>query len=84
MSNVVQFPGKKSVEETIVATQLPDVNILDPQEYLKIIKGTLDEDDYRDVLCGIVDYEIYEKIEDELKLFVDGYVARFINANVPA
>jgi hypothetical protein len=42
-------------------------------EYLKLCKDFLEENDYVDVLCGVMDDEIYETIEPQLKNIVDTY-----------
>lgn len=43
------------------------------REYLALCKKQLEEEDYRDVLCGIMDYEIYNELEEELQDIVDTY-----------
>ncbi len=36
-------------------------------------KEFLTEEDYRDVLCGIMDPEFYDSLEEDLKDIVDTY-----------
>jgi len=43
------------------------------REYLALCKKQLEEEDYRDVLCGIMDYEIYNELDEELQDIVDTY-----------
>ena len=44
------------------------------QEYLNIIKETLDEFDYPDILCAILDSDFYDKLDTELKTIVNCYM----------
>lgn len=43
------------------------------QEYLAVVKDMLTEDDYRDILCGIMDFDIFNTIEPKLQEFVEIY-----------
>lgn len=42
-------------------------------QYLEKCKTVLIEEDYTDILCGIMDKTYYEKLETELKDIVDAY-----------
>lgn len=66
MGKIIKFPGKEKIIE------LKD-DPKDQNEYLITIKGILDEDDYRDVLCAILDDEIYKSLDDDLKDVVHAY-----------
>jgi hypothetical protein len=43
------------------------------KEYLLVCKNTLIEDDYCDVLCGIMDSVIYGELEEHLQNIIDSY-----------
>lgn len=42
-------------------------------EYLAVLKDLLEDEDYRDILCGILDIDIYNDLEPKLKEFVELY-----------
>jgi hypothetical protein len=42
-------------------------------EFLETCKETLEPDDYVDVLCGILDQEIYCSLEDPICKVIDSY-----------
>lgn len=42
-------------------------------EYLVVVKETLIDEDYRDILCGILDIECYHELPSSLKKIVDSY-----------
>lgn len=44
--------------------------------FLKFIKPQLEDDDYRDVLCGILDPDICAELEDDLKQIVMSFLNR--------
>lgn len=43
------------------------------EEFLEECKRTLEYEDYRDVLCGIMDQDIYEALEPEIQDIVNQY-----------
>ena len=45
----------------------------DACNYLAMCKKTLEDEDYRDVLCGIIDTEIYNELDKQLQDIVDIY-----------
>lgn len=45
------------------------------QDYLNICKLHLKEELYKDILCGIMDYQLYIKINPKLQKIVDCYYA---------
>lgn len=44
-----------------------------PKDYLALCKRDLEDEDYRDVLCGIVDVEIYHELDRELQQIIETY-----------
>ena len=44
-----------------------------PKEYLKECKRLLEAEDYHDVLCGIVDIDIYYELDTALQRIVETY-----------
>jgi hypothetical protein len=85
MSNVIKFPLKQ--EETYLIDQetinteyayIGDDLVKKPtntREYLDLCKSKLTEEDYRDVLCGIMDLEYYTQLDKAYKGIVDVYYA---------
>lgn len=63
--NVIEFPGKKEEEGELLAKNR--------NEHLNLCKMVLTEEDYRDVLCAIMDQEIYDALEQDIKNIVDTY-----------
>jgi hypothetical protein len=59
--NVIQFKAKKSPEEP---KQMTDA------EFVEECKRTLSDKDYRDVLCSIIDVEIFASIREDLREIV--------------
>jgi hypothetical protein len=43
------------------------------EEFIKLCKVALTPEDYTDLLCGVMDEEIYEEIEPQIKKLVDTY-----------
>jgi hypothetical protein len=80
-NNIIRFPLANSRSHISVAPSRFDVdnieqevrNIKTRHEYLKFCKNVLDEDDYIETLCGIMDEEIYEDLEPEIQRLVDAY-----------
>ena len=63
-NNVILFPTKNN----------NNISYENRQEYLSNCKKLLTEEDYRDILCGIMDAECYDMLdEDDLKNIVDTY-----------
>ena len=71
-----------SMNENIVNFTKPNVEFLlgtpittpsNRREYLNLLKRFLTEDDYHDVLCGIMDDEIYCELEDQLVDIINSY-----------
>lgn len=61
--NILKFPSKLGL----------NVSYKNSQEYLMSCKELLTEEDYRDVLCGIMDSSFYEMLEEDLKGIVNNY-----------
>jgi hypothetical protein len=62
-SNVIKFPIKNS----------DTLSYNNRLEHLNSCKELLTEEDYRDVLCGVMDTEFYGSLEEDLKDIVDTY-----------
>lgn len=84
MTNVIEFRKKQKENicfesETIDTENFGYINQTlvqkpkDSLEYLKLCKSYLTEEDYKDILCAILDVEYYSKIEKHLKAIVDAY-----------
>lgn len=43
------------------------------QEYLYLCKQFLEIEDYQDILCGIMDKEHYDALENQLQKVIDSY-----------
>jgi hypothetical protein len=69
MQNVVTFT-KPNVEFLLGQ---PITTPGNRREYLNLLKRFLTESDYADVLCGIMDDEIYCELEDQLVDIIDSY-----------
>ena len=61
--NILEFPSKLVLKGSYKNSQ----------EYLMSRKELLTEEDYRDVLCGIMDSAFYEMLEEDLKGIVNNY-----------
>lgn len=61
--NILEFPSKLVLK----------ASYKNSQEYLMSCKELLTEEDYRDVLCGIMDSSFYEMLEEDLKGIVNNY-----------
>ena len=46
-------------------------------DLLKLSKKILDKEDYQDILCGILDFEIYETLDEDLKQIINNYFNTF-------
>lgn len=62
-NNILEFPKKLVL----------NLSYKNSQEYLMSCKELLTEEDYRDVLCGIMDSSFYEMLEEDLKGIVNNY-----------
>lgn len=74
MDNVVNFP--KIYRD--IGPNVNGVPVKEPRngrEYLDICKQFLEEEDYRDILCGIMDKEYYNGLEEALRKIVNCYYA---------
>lgn len=74
MSNIVKFPGTKQTPDR----SIKGIAVAEPRngkEYLDICKQFLEEEDYKDILCGIMDKQYYDDLEKELKKIVNCYYA---------
>ena len=69
MQNVVTFT--KANVEFLLGQPITTPNTR--REYLSLLKRFLTESDYADVLCGIMDDEIYCELEDQLVDIIDSY-----------
>ena len=70
--NILKFPTKRSVN---------NISYENSQEHLMACKEMLTEEDYRDVLCGILDSEFYNDLEPELKDIANTYLNIIIRRN---
>lgn len=88
MSNVIQFPRKQQDsfdnfyaevfvdEEKVEFVQVGDELVKKPRnsrEYLALCKAKLTEEDYKKILCAVMDLEYYLQLESRLKGIVDAY-----------
>lgn len=60
-------------KNNVVDFVIKPATIKSPYQYLEKCKTVLIEEDYEDILCGIMDKTYYEKLETELKDIVDTY-----------
>ena len=63
--NIIKFPVNNKEEGELLAQTRG--------EHLMLCKMVLTEEDYIDVLCGIMDQEIYDSLDQEIKNIVDAY-----------
>ena len=61
--NIIEFPTKIVLKGSYK----------NRQEYLMSCKEVLTEEDYREVLCGIMDSAFYDSLEEDLKDIVYTY-----------
>lgn len=61
------------MKNNVVDFVIKPATIESPYQYLEKCKTVLIEEDYEDILCGIMDKTYYEKLETELKDIVDAY-----------
>jgi hypothetical protein len=67
---VVDFYTRQEI--TIMGTKIVKVP-RNREEFLETCKETLEPDDYVDVLCGILDNEIYCSLEEPICKVIDSY-----------
>ena len=81
-ANVIVFPTTKKVANGYSVSYSPNYGSINGipvalpktrKEYLNICKKFLEPEDYQDVLCGILDDEHYDALEDCLRNVVDSY-----------
>lgn len=77
MGDIIEFPKRTAaaLSETN-KERLEHYRENPPQnrhQYLKLCKETLTMDDYIDTLCGILDEEIYDFVEEPIKRIIDAY-----------
>lgn len=73
---ILQFPNKnhtvsvdKTDDEWFDGIKKPTNRV----EFLAVCKMALTDDDYREILCGIMDPDIYDDAEKYIKGVVDAY-----------
>lgn len=72
MNTVVEFKPARTV------ITIGDQTVIWPTtraELLQACKRFLTEDDYCDLLCGILDAEIFEEIDEDLQGIVEAYLS---------
>ena len=74
MGTVVDIKTKSNMVPFIGTYIVPPVT---RQEYLDLCKKVLLEEDYKDILVGVMDFDMYNKIEPQLKKIVDCYYSNF-------
>jgi hypothetical protein len=68
-----------SIEEDLKRYNTPNIKGIPVEEpktrfdYLEICKDFLDPEDYQDILCGIMDKEHYDALEQPLRNVIDSY-----------
>lgn len=78
-AQIIKFPSKKSVvlnDKDDKTKVIKGVEVKEPKtriEYLDICKNFLDPFDYQDILCGIMDEEHYDTLEQKFRNIVDSY-----------
>ena len=74
MGEIVAFARQNDIPNPVwnIKGQVFDIPT-NGKEYLLVCKNTLIEDDYCDVLCGIMDLAIYNELEEHLQNIVDSY-----------
>ena len=73
-SNVIEFKPRKSPEKEERMTAA---------EFVEECKKNLPEEDYRDVLCGIIDIEIFGRIREDLRDIVLKITSLQHNVDMP-
>ena len=72
MGEILKFP--KVVE---YINNIPTPNPKNAEEYVKLCKRLLTEDDYYEVCTCILNVEDYDKADQEIKKIVDSYYSFF-------
>lgn len=70
--NLIKFKLKNTDNDANVVG-FPLDSISSPKEYLALCKKELEREDYHDVLCGIVDVDIYYELDRDLQRIVETY-----------
>ena len=70
--NLIKFKLKNTDNDANVVG-FPLDSICCAKEYLALCKKDLEDEDYRDVLCGIMDVEIYNELDLDLQRIVETY-----------
>jgi hypothetical protein len=81
--NVIEFKPKTENTDNVdvyfgivndgAITNTGVIDIFCPKEYLVMCKRDLEDEDYRDVLCGIIDIDIYYELDRDLQRIVETY-----------
>ena len=81
--NVIEFKPKTENTDNVdvyfgivndgAITNTDVIGICCPKEYLVMCKRDLEDEDYRDVLCGIIDIDIYYELDRDLQRIVETY-----------
>lgn len=78
IDNIIEF--KPKIKEKTSDDIMDEAEHNPPKsklEYLMLCKKVLEPDDYRDLLCAIMDAEIYNESEDEIKRITEKYFSFF-------
>ena len=67
---VVDFSTRREIKSI---NGMPIIVPKTGKEYLDVCKFTLEKDDYIDILCGIMDQEIYNELEPVIQRVIDNY-----------
>lgn len=78
MDNVIEFPVRNTAAKLSDENKrkMAEAKANPPQnrfQYLKLCKNTLTMEDYVDLLCSILDEEIYDMVEPQIRGIVDAY-----------
>ena len=74
MNNIVKFPTVERPSNHNI-NGIPVKKPRNGKEYLDICKQFLEVEDYKEILCGIMDRQYYKELEKELQNIVDCYYA---------
>lgn len=76
MNNIIQFPQTINTLSTGTNTQNDILEFTSMFGFLSHIKSQLEDEDYRDVLCSILDPDIYVGIDEDLKKIVRVFLSK--------
>jgi len=70
MNNIIKYEPNK-IRRKIISdtTEMKRTKI----EFLAVCKIELEQEDYMDLLCAILDKEIFDTVDDDMKNLVDVY-----------